>query len=66
MKSGEETGFEIIFCKDTLGDFKGTGKYVINGIYQFEMNVSAKSTPVEVQLNTTELRFHFDESSLEF
>ncbi len=35
LKSGEDAGFEIVFCKDTLGDFKAQGKYMINGLYEF-------------------------------
>jgi len=35
LKSAEEAGFELVFCKDTLGDFKTQGKYIINGIYEF-------------------------------
>ena len=32
LKSGEDA---VVFCKDTFGEFKGQGKYIINGIYEF-------------------------------
>lgn len=35
IPSGAEAGFEVVFCKDTLGDFKGTAKYVINELHEF-------------------------------
>lgn len=44
--SGGEAGFELAFCKDTLGDFKTSIKYEINGQHEFEMAVTAKSVPV--------------------
>ena len=43
---GNEAGFEIGFCKDTLGDFKTSIKYVINNVHEFEMAITAKSVPV--------------------
>lgn len=35
IPSGGEAGFELAFCKDTLGDFKTSIKYVINNIHEF-------------------------------
>ena len=35
LKSADDAGFQVVFCKDTLGDFRGQGKYIINGIYEF-------------------------------
>lgn len=57
MQSGSEAAFEIVFCKDTLGDFKASIKYVINGLHEFELSVLAKSVPVEIEIDRTNLKF---------
>ena len=65
IPSSGEAGFEIAFCKDTLGDFRSAIKYVINGIHEFEMSITAKCVPVCIEVDRPNLKFSFDESSLE-
>jgi hypothetical protein len=65
IQSGSDAGFELTFCKDTLGDFKTSIKYVINGHHEFELSVLAKSVPVEIDIDRTNLKFEFDPASLE-
>ena len=33
IPGGNEAGFQLAFCKDTLGDFKTSLKYIINNIH---------------------------------
>ena len=54
-----------MFCKDTLGDFRGTVKYVINGQHEFDMTVTAKCVPVYIESDRTNIKFTFDEQSLD-
>ena len=56
----------MVFSKDSLGEFKSQGKYVINGMYEFEMTVTGRSTAVELELSGSEMKFQFEEGSLEF
>lgn len=35
ITSGGEAGFLVAFSKDTLGDFRSTIKYLINGQHEF-------------------------------
>lgn len=65
IPSGGEAGFEVAFCKDTLGDFKTSIKYVINNVHEFEMQITAKSVPVEIDIDKTNLKFEFEHNSLE-
>ena len=65
ISSGGEAGFELAFCKDTLGDFKTSIKYIINNIHEFEMQLTAKSVPVEIDIDKTNLKFEFEPSSLD-
>ena len=65
IPSGGEAAFEIAFCKDTLGDFKTSIKYVINNVHEFEMQITAKSVPVEIDIDKTTLKFEFEPNSLE-
>ena len=41
-------------------------KYVINEVHQFEMTVTGKSIPVSIDVDTTTLKFTFDQTSLDF
>ena len=65
LPSSAEAGFEIAFSKDTLGDFRSVVKYIINGQHEFEMSVTAKCVPVSIEVDRSNLKFSFDESSLE-
>lgn len=64
IPSGSETGFELAFCKDTLGDFKSSIKYIINDLHEFEMTITAKSVPVEIDIDRTNIKFEFSPNSL--
>ena len=35
-------------------------KYIINDIHEFEMSITAKSIPVNVDVDTNALKFTFD------
>lgn len=35
LPSSAEAGFEIVFTRDTLGDFRSTIKYLINSVHEF-------------------------------
>lgn len=65
IPSSGEAAFEIVFCKDTLGDFRSTIKYLINSVHEFEMTVTAKCVPVTIDVDRTNLKFTYDESSVE-
>ena len=59
IPSGAEAAFELAFCKDTLGDFKTSLKYIINNNHEFEMQITAKSVPVEIDIDKTTLKYEF-------
>ena len=48
-----------------MGDFRGTGKYIINEIHEFDMTVTAKCCPVVIDADRTSIKFSYDENSLE-
>lgn len=65
IPSGGEAGFLVAFSKDTLGDFRSTIKYRINGQHEFEMSITAKCVPVCIEVDRPNIKFMFDEGSVD-
>jgi hypothetical protein len=49
-----------VFFKDTLGDFRGSAKYIINNQHEFEMMITAKSVPVVIDSHKTNVKFMYE------
>jgi hypothetical protein len=61
---GQEAGFDIVFCSQTVKSFSGPITYFIND-RPFNFLVTAQADPVSLDLNTKKLQFSFNEESME-
>lgn len=60
VPSSGEAAFEVVFVKDTLGDFRSTIRYIINSVHEFEMTITAKCVPVTIDVDRTNLKFTYE------
>lgn len=60
---GAVAGFDINFTSKTLGEYRKTFCWNLNGNHLFRVVVVAEVVPIEVELSKTELNFEFPGSS---
>lgn len=61
---GQEAGFDIVFCSQTVKAFTAPITYYIND-RPFNFLVTAQADPVSLELSKKQLRFTFDDDSME-
>jgi hypothetical protein len=61
---GQEAGFDIVFCSQTVKSFSGPITYYIND-RPFNFLVTAQADPVSLELSKKKLQFNFNEDSME-
>lgn len=61
---GQEAGFDIVFCSQTVKSFSAPITYYIND-RPFNFLVTAQADPVSLELSKKKLQFSFNEDSME-
>lgn len=65
IQSCSEAGFEIVLCKDTIGEVRTSLKYILNEKYVFEMSVTGKVVPVALEVSKLNLKFTYADDNLD-
>lgn len=65
IKSCSEAGFEVVLCRDTIGEIRSSLKYILNEKYVFEMTATGKVVPVALEVSRLNLKFTFADDNME-
>ena len=65
IPAGATAGFDIYFTSKTLGIYRKSFSWTINGKHMFKVSVAADVVPIELVLNKTNLMMEFPDDSVE-